>query len=112
MKKKYIPDQGDVVYISLDPSKGHKQKGRRPAVVLSRIEYNQMSELCLVVPVTSKTKGYLFETALGDRHKVKGYVLADQVKNISWKERQAEFVEKVDPEILADICAKIKTFLE
>jgi mRNA interferase MazF len=57
MSKKYIPDQGDIIYITLDPSLGHEQKGRRPAVVLSSIKYNQLTELCLVVPITSKTKG-------------------------------------------------------
>lgn len=112
MKKKYIPDRGDIVFISLDPTLGHEQNGRRPAVILSRVRYNQLFGLCLVVPVTSKTKKYLFEASLGERHKIKGYVLTDQIKNISWTERKVEFVEKIEEELLQDICAKIKAFLE
>ena len=30
----YVPDRGDVVWISLNPQAGHEQAGRRPAVVL------------------------------------------------------------------------------
>jgi mRNA interferase MazF len=112
MSKKYIPDQGDIIYITLDPSLGHEQKGRRPAVVLSSIKYNQLTELCLVVPITSKTKGYPFETDIGSDHKIKGYALADQIKTMSWVERKAEFVEKVKEEILIDVCAKIKSLLK
>lgn len=112
MSKIYIPGRGDIVYISLDPTLGHEQRGRRPAVVLSRVEYNQMFGLCLAVPITSKTKKYLFETSLGNTHKIKGFVLVDQIKNMSWKERKVEFIEKIDDHILEDVCAKIKSFLE
>lgn len=112
MDKKYIPDRGDIVYISLDQSLGHEQKGRRPALVLSRIVYNQKFGLCIAVPITSKTKKYLFETSLGLSHKIKDYILTDQIKNMSWKERGAEFVEKVDEDILLDVCAKARTFFE
>jgi mRNA interferase MazF len=31
----YIPDRGDVVWISLDPQAGHEQSGHRPVLVLS-----------------------------------------------------------------------------
>ncbi len=36
----YIPEQGDIVWLTLNPQKGHKQSGRRPAVVLSPSSYN------------------------------------------------------------------------
>lgn len=29
-KLKYIPERGDLVWLSFSPAKGHKQKGRRP----------------------------------------------------------------------------------
>ncbi len=31
----YLPERGDVVWISLNPQAGHEQAGRRPALVLS-----------------------------------------------------------------------------
>lgn len=111
MNKKYIPERGDIVYITLDPTLGHEQKGRRPALVLSQSIYNQMSGLCVAVPITSKTKKYLFEISLGEKHMIKGYVLCDQIKNMSWKERKAEFVEKVDNSVLLDVCGKASTLI-
>ena len=31
----YIPSKGDIVTLDFDPQKGHEQKGRRPALILS-----------------------------------------------------------------------------
>ena len=37
----YIPDQGDICWITLNPQSGHEQNGRRPALVVSNKEYNK-----------------------------------------------------------------------
>ncbi len=52
-----IPDRGDVILISFDPTLGHEQAGFRPAVVLSPEYYNKASGLCLVCPITTSIKG-------------------------------------------------------
>lgn len=108
MVKKYIPDRGDICWASLDPTLGHEQKGRRPVLVLSPIKYNQLSELVLICPLTSKIKGYLFEVKLSD----KGVFLADHIRSISWKERDLKFAAKVPSEVLMDVLLKIKILLD
>lgn len=35
MVEKYIPKKGDLVILSFDPSAGHEQKGRIPALIIS-----------------------------------------------------------------------------
>ncbi|MGA1622786.1 MAG: type II toxin-antitoxin system PemK/MazF family toxin, partial [Synechocystis sp.] len=47
MKHPYIPDRGDIVYLNFDPTKGHEQRGYRPALVLSPRSYNLKSTLAL-----------------------------------------------------------------
>ena len=64
MVDRYIPDRGDLVWLNFDPSAGREQQGRRPAIVLSRIIYNRVSDLAIMVPITSKRKGYPFEVPL------------------------------------------------
>ena len=34
MVKKYVPNQGDVVFLDFNPTKGHEQSGFRPAVII------------------------------------------------------------------------------
>jgi len=60
----FVPDAGDLIWLTFDPQAGHEQAGRRPALVLSPKSYNQRSGLALICPVTSQIKGYSFEVQL------------------------------------------------
>jgi mRNA interferase MazF len=109
MVKKYIPERGDVVWIDLDPTKGHEQKGRRPALVVSSAEYNAPSCLVLVVPITSQSKGYPFEIKINTKQ-VKGVILADQLKSLDWSVRGVTFAVKAPPEVfkqVAELCTRL-----
>ena len=108
----YIPDRGDVVWLTLDPQAGHEQAGRRPAVVISRRAYNARVGLGLFCPVTSREKGYPFEVRIPDRISVKGVVLADQVKSLDWRARQAELIARLPPEAIDEICQKLVALIE
>ena len=109
--KPYVPDKGDVVWLSFTPQSGHEQAGRRPAVVLSPAVYNDRTGLMVCVPVTNQVKGYPFEVAVSGAV-VTGVALSDQVKSLDWRSRQAEFNGKVDPCCLAEIKTKVKALLE
>ncbi len=85
-----MPDRGDLIWLSFDPQAGHEQAGRRPAVVLSPLSYNRSSGLALVVPVTSQVKGYPFEVAIPASVRITGVILADHLKSVDWRARNAE----------------------
>lgn len=40
MVSKYIPKQGDIVFLDFNPIKDHEQAGVRPAVVVSNNVFN------------------------------------------------------------------------
>ena len=63
----YVPDRGDVVWLTFNPQAGREQAGRRPALVLSPAAYNGKTELALLCPVANQIKGYPFEVAIPDR---------------------------------------------
>ena len=60
----YTPDRGDIVWLMFDPQAGHEQAGHCPALVLSPAPYNGKTDLALICPITSQTKGYPFEVLL------------------------------------------------
>lgn len=107
----YCPDEGDIIWIDFDPTKGKEQRGHRNALVLSPRAYNRRSNLCVLCPITSHVKGYPFECLIPQGGKTTGVVLSDQVKSVSWFERDAEFVEQAAPSLLADVRAKIKALI-
>lgn len=87
----YVPDRGDVVWLNFDPQAGHEQAGRRPALVISPAAYNGKVGLAILCPITTQAKGYPFEVKIPDGLLAKGVVLSDQVKNLDWRIRQAEW---------------------
>lgn len=108
----YIPQRGDVVWISFNPHAGHEQAGRRPALVLSPANYNGKVGLALLCPITNQAKGYPFEVTLPEGLGVSGVVLSDQVRNLDWRMRQAEFDCKVPQEVIHEVLEKISALLQ
>jgi len=103
----YVPRRGDLVWLSLDPQAGHEQSGRRPAFVLSPEAYNRKTRLLLACPVTSRVKGYPFEVPLPPGLPVGGVILADQIKNLDWKVRAAEFAATTPGAVIDEVLALV-----
>lgn len=87
----WVPERGDVVWITMNPSVGHEQTGRRPALILSPASYNSRVGLAIMCPITSSVKGYPFEVPLPADLPVEGVVLSDQAKSLDWRSRGAEY---------------------
>jgi mRNA interferase MazF len=107
----FVPDAGDLIRLTFDPQAGHEQAGRRPALVLSPKPYNQKSGLALVCPVTNQMKGYPFEVPVPRDRGVAGVILADHVKSLDWKQRQAERIGSVPLSTLNEVLARLAPLL-
>ena len=107
----FVPDRGDVVWVSLNPQAGHEQSGRRPAVVLSPASYNAKVGLAVFCPITNQVKGYPFEVTLPDGVPVSGVILADQVKSLDWKARKAERICALPAAVVAEVLKKLHALL-
>lgn len=107
----YIPERGDILWISFTPKAGKDQAGHQPAIVLSHKEYNKRIGLAILCPVTTKVKGYPFEIKI-DFKEIKGVILADHVKNLDWKERKATLIEKAPDNIVDEVITLINTIIK
>lgn len=107
----YVPDAGDLVWLTFDPQAGHEQRGRRPALVLSPRAYNAKARLAIACPITSQVKGYPFEVPLPPRGAIVGVVLADHVKNLDWQARKVVFEAKAPLDVLAEVRGRLKALL-
>ena len=111
VKKGYVPQRGDVVWITLNPQSGHEQAGRRPAVVLSPGIYNEKVELAILCPVTNQIKGYPFEVLMPDGLPVNGVILADQIKSLDWRVRNAEWICTLPSRVVVEVLQKLGILL-
>ncbi|MBD3377246.1 endoribonuclease MazF [candidate division KSB1 bacterium] len=109
---RYEPDRGDIVWIMLNPQSGHEQEGRRPALVLSPLKYNSKTGLLICCPITSQEKKYPFEVKIPNGYPVSGVILADQVKNLDWHVREAQFICKMPNSVIEKVIEKISLLLQ
>jgi mRNA interferase MazF len=107
----YVPDSGDIVWITFNPQAGHEQAGRRPALVLSPAAYNGKVGLAILCPITSQIKGYPFEVVIPDGVEISGAILSDQVKSLDWKARKAEFGCKLPSTAYNEVVQKLSTLI-
>jgi mRNA interferase MazF len=112
VRKSYIPDRGDAIWLDFDPQTGREQAGRRPALVLSPASYNGKVGLGIFCPITNQPKGYAWEVPIPKGWKVTGAILSDQVRNLDWRQRKAAFLCKLPPEVLEEVVQKLMPLLE
>lgn len=95
MVKNYIPKQGDIISVNLNPIRGHEQQGIRPALVISSNIFNSFTKMALVCPITSNTKIFPTHYELKNTKKIKGSVLCEHIKSIDYESRNIKYIETV-----------------
>jgi mRNA interferase MazF len=108
---RYIPVQGDIVWLQFNPQVGHEEAGRWPALVVSPEEYNRKVGLALFCPVTSQVKGYPFEVLLSSEMEASGAILPDQVKSLDWRVRKAKRLCTAPEGVVEEVLGKILTLV-
>jgi mRNA interferase MazF len=109
--KAFVPDCGDIVWLTFNPQSGHEQTGRRPALVISPSVYNEKTGLAIFCPITNVKKDYPFEVIIPDLPGIAGVILSDQIKNLDWKTRNAEFICKLPGKSIEETLNKISALL-
>ena len=107
----YTPRKGDFVALTFDPQSGHEQKGRRPALVISKDLFNQKTCLAMVCPLTNTDRKIPFHLKVPETCTLTGFVMVDQVKSVDFAARHAKFIDRVPPHFLADVLAVLDACL-
>ena len=84
---------------------------KRPTLVLSPGVFNAKVGLTLVAPITSRVRGHGFEVAANGK-KTTGVILCQQIKMIDFAARGVQFIEKAQPDVLADALAKVRVLVQ
>ena len=112
MVKKYIPKQGDIIFLDFNPTVGHEQKGKRPAIVVSINTFNNHTGMIMVCPITSNIKEFPTHYKLEDTKKIKGSVLCEHIRSIDFESRNIKFVESASENDLISVQMLLNACLE
>ena len=107
----YVPDAGDLVWLTFNPLAGHEQGGRRPALILSPRDYNAKARLALACPITIQVKGYRFEVTIPPGGTITGVVLADHIKNLDWQPRKVAFESRAPAGVITEVLERLRPLL-
>lgn len=109
-------ERGDIYLVSLDPSSGHEQQGRRPVLVVSPGRFNRLTGTPVVLPVTRRgafvrTTGFVVSLEeAGTR--TTGVIRCDQPRALDLASRHARRLERIPTAIMEEVLAKVVTLFE
>ena len=109
-------ERGDIYLVSLDPTSGHEQQGKRPVLVVSSGKFNRATKVPIVVPITgggSFTRAGGFTVSLmGAGMQTTGVALCSQPRALDIASRGGRKLESVPEYIMDEVLAKLVAILE
>lgn len=102
--------RGEIWLINLDPAKGSEIRKTRPAVVLSRSDYNQVAETVTVIPISTGRhipSLHVFIEGLADQ----SHAIIPQIR-VAAKQRLIKKIGKVDTIEMQEIITKLSHYLD
>ncbi|GIO13108.1 mRNA-degrading endonuclease [Cohnella xylanilytica] len=108
-----VPSRGDLIWLDFDPQAGREQAGRRPAIVLSEANFNELTGFAVVCPIMNQAKDYAFEVALPEGLPFTGVVLTDQFKSLDVRTRKIKIAGSLpfDSDTMASILRNVRSIL-
>ena len=100
--KKDFPKRGEIYWVNLDPTVGGETKKTRPALVVSNDIGNEMANIIMVAPITSKIKNiYPFEVKVSVAGKL-GKIMVNQCRAVD-KSRLTSKMDIIDHETMKSV---------
>jgi mRNA-degrading endonuclease toxin of MazEF toxin-antitoxin module len=108
--------RGDIYLVSLDPTLGHEQQGKRPVLIVSPDRFNAVTGVPIVVPITSggafaRNAGFAVSLS-GAGTTTTGIVRCDQPRPLDLAARNGRRLEHVPADIIDDVLAKLVTLFQ
>ena len=107
MNDDWHPQAGDLLWVDLSPTSGTEQSGRRPVLVISSDPFNQTTNRVIVLPTTSRMRGWATEVSYETDDSISGVILCDQIRTIDWRARFARKAGRVRDNTLLDVRRKL-----
>jgi len=106
-----LTERGDIYLVSLDPTQGHEQQGRRPVLVVSPGAFNRLTKAPIVLPITTggnfaRIRGFTVSPpSAGTR--TAGVIRCDQPRALDLDARGGRKLESVPAEVIDEVLAEL-----
>jgi mRNA interferase ChpB len=109
-------ERGDIYLVSLDPTSGHEQQGKRPVLIVTPGKFNRFTGVPVVLPITSggnfaRMAGFTVPL-MGAGTQTTGVVRCDQPRALDLKARGGKKLESVPDSVMDEVLAKLAPLFE
>jgi mRNA interferase ChpB len=109
-------ERGDIYLVSLDPTAGHEQRGRRPVLVISPGKFDRLTGVPVVLPITTgggfaRTAGFAVSLT-GAGTQTTGVVRCDQPRAVDLRARGGKKLESIPEHIIDEALSKVSPLFE
>lgn len=103
--------RGEIWIVDLNPTAGHEQRGTRPVLIVSPDQFNRVTQLPVVLPITSggnfaRSSGFAVSLD-GAGLKTRGVIRCDQPRTIDLEARKARRTETIPAAVLDEVLARV-----
>ena len=109
-------ERGEIYLVSLDPTAGHEQRGKRPVLIISPGKFNRLTGVPVVLPITTgggfaRMAGFAVSLS-GAGTRTTGVVRCDQPRALDLRARGAKRLEAVPDDIIDEVLSKVSPLFE
>ena len=109
-------ERGDIYVVSLDPTAGHEQQGKRPVLVISPGKFNRLTGVPIVLPITTvgrfaRTAGFAV-SLMGAGTETTGVVRCDQLRALDLRARRGRRLERVPDAVVDEVLSRVAPIFE
>lgn len=85
--------------------------GTRPALVMSHTKFNRKMGFVFVCPISNTQRRNPFYVQIPEREAVTGVIMADQLRSLDYKARNAAFISKCPESLFQEVLRRISPIL-
>ena len=107
-----IFDQGDIIEVDFNPTRGHEPANKRPALVISNFDFNISNSMTIVCPITNRMKPFFLHFEIPDASFVTGSIVTEQLRALDLEARGARKISTLDAITLDKVLRCVKSFFD
>ena len=106
----------DIYLVSLEPTAGHEQQGKRPVLVITPGKFNRLTGVPVVLPITTggsfaRTAGFAVPLS-GAGMRTTGVIRCDQPRALDLRARGGKKLETAPDSIVDEALGKVGALFE
>lgn len=110
------PRRGEIWWLNFSPTKGHEQRGDRPALIVSDDRFNASpAELAIAIPMTTTRRNIPWHVEVSEDQAPgisgTGFIMCDQVRTVSQTRLRRRAAEHVAASVLTQVEDRLRVLM-